>query len=221
MIFYYYFIPFCSAMARTKAAPAARRPKAKAKPAAKPRAQKRPRPEDDHDQDMDQDQDEDSSDVESGAGPEQSIGLFGRTSGWQEYPVDKILNVRKKKGQLEYKVAWQGHRRCTWEPTRNLAHAADLAWARSMFLVTGFFYFISFHLKFHSSGPLLSNSSKRPAVKLRPSSLRRAKTSCAPRTPSACCLRSPRHRLYPRCPLCLSLGWMVRRARMQGHKSGE
>ena len=133
-------------MARTKAAAAAaRRPKAKAKPAAKPRAQKRPRPEDDHDQDMDQDQDEDSSDVESGAGPElQSIGLFGRTSGWQEYPVDKILNVRKKKGQLEYKVAWQGHRRCTWEPTRNLAHAADLAWARSMFLVTGFFTLLPF-----------------------------------------------------------------------------
>ena len=36
------------------------------------------------------------------------------------YQVERVLNVRKQKGKLEFKIKWMGYEETTWEPKTNL-----------------------------------------------------------------------------------------------------
>ena len=36
------------------------------------------------------------------------------------YEVERVLNVRKQKGKLEFEIKWMGYEETTWEPKTNL-----------------------------------------------------------------------------------------------------
>ena len=36
------------------------------------------------------------------------------------YQVERVLNVRKQKGKLEFEIKWMGYEETTWEPKTNL-----------------------------------------------------------------------------------------------------
>ena len=36
------------------------------------------------------------------------------------YQVERVLNVRKQKGKLEFEIKWMGYEETTWKPTTNL-----------------------------------------------------------------------------------------------------
>ncbi len=36
------------------------------------------------------------------------------------YQVERVLNVRKQKGKLEFEIIWLGYEETTWEPTANM-----------------------------------------------------------------------------------------------------
>ena len=36
------------------------------------------------------------------------------------YQVERVLNVRKQKGKLEFEIKWMGYEKTTWEPKTNL-----------------------------------------------------------------------------------------------------
>ena len=40
------------------------------------------------------------------------------------YQVERVLNVRKQKGKLEFEIKWMGYEETTWEPKTNLQEIA-------------------------------------------------------------------------------------------------
>ena len=38
----------------------------------------------------------------------------------ENYQVERVLNLRKQKGKLEFEIKWMGYEETTWEPKTNL-----------------------------------------------------------------------------------------------------
>ena len=59
------------------------------------------------------------------------------------YQVERVLNVRKQKGKLEFEIKWMRYEETTWEPKTNLQGEVCMLLLNCIFFSA---YFINTHL---------------------------------------------------------------------------